>query len=250
MALASNAGRIGRLGLVASLAAAMTVVTAAAPAQANSVIIVSEVAPWASENSTYAADWFELTNTGSTAIDITGWRFSNSSTSSVGLTGITSIAAGESVIFLESSTPETTIGLFTAAWFGSSVPAGLQVGSYESPFIGLSTSGDEVNLFSRNGPLSANISFGASPAAAPFATFDNAAGLDNAAVSALSVAGVNGAFLVSTGTPAIGSPGSIGDSTPPPVEIPEVPAAVLASLFAASLMGGALLLARRKAAIG
>ena len=71
---------------------------------AKPVLYISEVAPWASGNSTLGADWFEVTNSSSSAINITGWKMddnSNSFGSSVALNGITSIAAGESVIFIE-----------------------------------------------------------------------------------------------------------------------------------------------------
>ena len=59
------------------------------------------------------------------------------------------------------------------------------------------------------GVLQANVSFGASPAGPSFPTFDNAAGLNNAAISQLSVAGVNGAFVAANDANEIGSPGTI-----------------------------------------
>ena len=188
-------------------------------AHAAGGIIISEVAPWASGSSSYGVDWFEVTNTGATALNIAGWKVddnSNSFAASLALNGITSIAAGESVIFMESSTPLTTIPLFTAAWFGGAVPAGLQLGTYSGAGIGLSASGDAVNLFNSAGTLQARVTFGASPAAAPFATFDNAAGLDNATISTLSVAGTNGALLVASTPAAIGSPGTIVNGSTPP----------------------------------
>jgi hypothetical protein len=181
---------------------------AAVPAQ--SAVIVSEVAPWSSGNSPLGADWFEVTNTGAGAIDITGWKFddsSNSFASAVALTGITSIAAGESVVFIESTTPATAIASFTALWFGASVPAGLQIGTYSGSGVGLSTGGDGVNLFDAAGVAQAGVSFGASPTG-PYATFDNAAGLSGV-VSQLSVAGVNGAFVAAGDALEIGSPGAI-----------------------------------------
>ncbi len=216
--------RIGGMLLAAVVTgSAGLLAVGATPALAAGGIIVSEVTPWGSGNSTYGVDWFEVTNTGAAAVSISGWKVDDSSNSfaaSLTLNGITSIAPGESVIFMESATPATTIPLFTSAWFGSSVPAGLQLGTYSGSGIGLSTGGDAVNLYNAAGTLQANVAFGASPAAAPFATFDNAAGLDNATISTLSVAGTNGAFLVSTGTPAIGSPGKIsGTTTPPPTTV-------------------------------
>lgn len=50
-------------------------------------------------------DWFELTNFGSSTVDITGWKMDDNSfafANSVLLNGITSIATGERVIFGES----------------------------------------------------------------------------------------------------------------------------------------------------
>jgi hypothetical protein len=177
------------------------------PAQAD--IIISEVAPWASGNSALAKDWFELTNTGSTAVDITGWKMDDSSNafaSAVALNGITSIAAGESVIFIESATSASSA--FISNWFGASAPAGLQIGNYTGSGVGLGTGGDGVSIFDASGVLQAKVSFGTSDSAAPFQTFDNAAGLNNATISLLSAVGTNGAFLAFNGN-EIGSPGTI-----------------------------------------
>ncbi|KIO48332.1 lamin tail domain-containing protein [Nitrosospira sp. NpAV] len=192
------------LGLVAALAAA------AAPAHAN--IIISEVAPYASGNTAYEADWFELTNTGSSAVDITGWKVddnSNSFASGVALRGVTSIAAGQSVIFIESNasgTNDSSINSgFRSAWFGTDTPAGLVIGNYGGSGVGLSTSGDAVNIFNSGGSLITGISFNASTTGK---SFDNAAGLANVAVSQLSAVGINGAFTSYDGA-EIGSPGLV-----------------------------------------
>jgi hypothetical protein len=192
------------LGLVAALVAAV-----AAPVHAN--IIISEVAPYASGNTVYAADWFELTNTGSSAVDITGWKVddnSNSFASSLALRGVSSIAAGQSVIFLESNTSGTNDSSinsgFKSAWFGTNIPAGLVIGNYGGSGIGLSTSGDAVNIYNSGGSLITNISFDASTTGKPF---DNTAGLVGN-VTQLSAVGINGAFTAFNGA-EIGSPGLV-----------------------------------------
>jgi hypothetical protein len=126
-------------------------------------IRITEVTPWGS-TSTFAADWFELTNTGASAVDITGWKVddnSNSFASSLTLNGITSIAAGESVIFIESDN-DAIYNTFKTRWFGASVPAGLQIGRYNGSGIGLGGSGDAVNIYNASGTLMANVVFGAS----------------------------------------------------------------------------------------
>ncbi|MDB9309593.1 choice-of-anchor I family protein [Aphanizomenon sp. CS-733/32] len=174
----------------------------------NSSIFITEVAPWSSGNSPVAADWFELTNKGTSAVNITGWKFddnSNSFASAVALSGITSIGAGESVIFIEGATINTN---FRPNWFGANPPANLQIGNYTGSGVGLSTSGDAVNIYNAIGVLQANVVFAVSPAG-PFATFDNAALLNNATISTLSAAGVNGAFVAVNSNAEIGSPGRI-----------------------------------------
>ncbi|MEO8149691.1 MAG: SdiA-regulated domain-containing protein [Bacteroidia bacterium] len=176
-------------------------------------VIISEVAPWSSGNSPVAADWFEVTNTGNSALNISGWKFddnSNSFASSVTLNGITSIAPGESVIFLETATPVTTIATFKTTWFGANPPTGLQVGSYTGSGVGLSTSADAVNLFNSSGALQANVTFGISTGTAPYRTFNNAAGFNNAVITTLSSVGVNDAFIAINDVSEIGSPGTTG----------------------------------------
>ena len=194
-------------------------VITAGQAHAASSIFITEVAPWSSSNSPVAADWFELTNIGTSATNITGWRFddnSNSFASSVALLGITSIGAGESVIFVEGSTVNPN---FRATWFGANPPASLQVGNYTGSGVGMSTGGDAVNIFDSSGAPQANIVFGVSPTG-PMATFDNAALLNNTTVSALSAVGVNGAFIAVNSSNEIGSPGTIGAPTTPAVPGP------------------------------
>ncbi|MBN8642627.1 MAG: SdiA-regulated domain-containing protein [Flavobacteriales bacterium] len=178
-------------------------------------ITISEVAPWGSGNSPAAADWFEVTNNGATALDITGWKVDDSSNSfaaSLSLTGITSIAPGESVIFIESSTSNpaaTVIANFKSLWFGANPPTSLQVGTYQGSGIGLSTGGDAVNLYDANGNVQANVAFGASPTTL-YKTFNNAIGLNNTSISQLSEIGINDAFAALNDTNEIGSPGSVG----------------------------------------
>lgn len=193
---------------------------------AHAAVAITEVAPWSSGNSPVGADWFELTNTGTSSISISGWKMddnSNSFSSAVALNGISSIAAGQSVIFLEGSA--ATAATFKTNWFGSNAPAGLQVGYYSGSGIGLSTGGDAVNLFNGSGVLQAKVTFGASDSSSPFQTFDNAAGLNNAAISQLSVVGTNGAFVAANSSVEIGSPGSIAA-----VPEPETYALLLAGL--------------------
>lgn len=210
---------------LSTLLSALVLTATAASAQVR----ITEVAPWSSGNSVVAADWFELTNLGASAVDITGWKVDDSSASladSVALNGVTSIGAGQSVIFLDGTGAAN--GLFRSNWFGSASYAGVVIGNYSGSGIGLSTGGDAVNIYNAAGVLQASVSFGTSDAASPYQTFDNSAGLNNVTLSALSTAGVNGAFVIASGL-EIGSPSLVPE--------PETYAMLLAGL---GLMGAAI----------
>ena len=111
------------------------------------------------------------------------------------------------------------------------MPAGFLIGHYGGSGVGLSTGGDAVNLFTSIGSPVTGIAFGASPSSAPFATFDNTAGVGSTTpplpvVATLSAVGVNGAFLAADGA-QIGSPAGAAppDRTPPTVIATATPAA-------------------------
>jgi hypothetical protein len=197
--------------------AAAIVVASAAPAYSQ--VRITEVAAWGSSTANpaipYATDWFELTNFGAAAVNIAGWKMDDNSNlfaNAVALTGITSIGAGESVIFTENAVTAT----FLSTWFGANAPAGLQIGNYTGAGVGLGQGGDAVNVYSSTGALQANVIFGASDATNPFQTFDNASGLNGVTISLLSVVGSNGAFVAANDAAEIGSPGFIATSVPEP----------------------------------
>lgn len=195
----------------------MAVLLASSASLAHAAILITEVSPWSSGNSPVGADWFELTNTGASAVNISGWKMddnSNSFGSAVALNNITSIAAGQSVIFVEGNA-NTATG-FVNNWFGANMPAGFAIGYYSGSGVGLSTSGDAVNIFNASGVLQAKVTFGASDNSSPYQTFDNAAGLNNIAISQLSVVGANGAFVTANSAIEIGSPGAIANPVPEP----------------------------------
>jgi hypothetical protein len=133
---------------------------------------------------------------------------SASAVTSVALRGITSIAPGQIVIFLEGNATgatDATIGAnFLTAGFGGSVPVGSTPANNGGSGVGLSTAGDGVNIFNASSNLVARVSFGANLSAA---TIDNNAGLSGAS-SQLGVMGVNGAFETLNPNPSeTGSPG-------------------------------------------
>ena len=190
-------------------------------------ILITEVAAWGSGNSPYAADWFELTNTGATAADLTGWKMDDNSNSfglAVALNGVSTLAPGQSVVFVETtsssaSTVAATQNLFKNTWFGTNVPVGFTMGWYSGGGVGLSTGGDAVNVFDAAGTRVTGVQVGASPSAAPFRSFDNAAGLGSTtlpltSISTLAAVGTAGAFTGAGDANEIGSPGRITNHAP------------------------------------
>src|ERR1700722_1440801 len=211
---------------------------------ASAAVVITEVDPFGSNGSDgYSADWFELTNTGTSSVSLAGWTMvdnhaaSNSTTPYVaGATisignvstskpaaaltlanGSTMLAAGQSAIFLESpnsaAASSTIISNFETAWFGNKTPAGLLVGTYDDASaanFGLSQSGDMVNVFNgstASATLEASVAFG-NDAGSPIGTFENDTGLNDTTLTTQSVAGVNGAFVSASGL-EIGSPGTV-----------------------------------------
>ncbi|MBE2320597.1 SdiA-regulated domain-containing protein [Solirubrobacter sp. CPCC 204708] len=160
-----------------------------------SAIAVTEAAPWSSGESPVGADWFEVTNRGTTPVDLTGWKVDDSSNNfnnALVLNGVGVVAPGESVLFTEGTAAKAAE--LRAHW---GLPASVQIGYYSGSGIGLSTDGDAVNLFNAAGARVTGFSFGASTNGF---TFENVTGVQ------LSVAGVNGAFTRNGET---GSPGTI-----------------------------------------
>jgi uncharacterized protein YjiK len=201
----------------------LTVTSAGGGGTSSARVAVTEVAPWSSGDSPVAADWFELTNVGTTKVDLTGWKMNDNHalfSSAVPLEGVSSLAPGQSAVFVNGDAMKASE--FVADWFPGGAPAGFQIGFL--PEVGLSTGGDQVNIYDSTGAKVSGVAFGASPASAPFGTFDNseALGLGNGTdptLTRLSTVGTTGAFAANGGN-EIGSPGTAPVSTP--VAITEV----------------------------
>jgi hypothetical protein len=179
------------------------------------------------------ADWWEVTNYGSSAVDITGWKVDDSSFtsgSSVALNGITSISAGESVAFLETTTLDsgtvaTLISSFRTFWGGSAASA--QIGYYAGSGIGLSSNGDGLVMFSGTTETTPRVTFGAATTGASFYYGYDAAGdpttspNTNAIVSTVGTLDGQSTFASATISTAqnIGSPGTAVAAVPEPSAI-------------------------------
>lgn len=197
-----------------SFHAIVLVATAALAGTASANIRITEVM----SSSTSAAptpDWIEVTNYGSSSIDLTGWKMDDGSfnfAAAVALNGIASIGAGETVIFIESAGGAGVAG-YRTFWGGLS---GIQVGYYSGSGVGFSSGGDGACLFDASGSILSQVSFGAATNAFSFFFgWDSAGAIDpayNAAVSSVGTIGTQVTFVAaggdtgSVGT-AIGVPG-------------------------------------------
>lgn len=112
---------------------------------AHAQLAITEI----NSNSDATDDWFEITNVGGSAVDITGWGFDDypeDVEKIVPLAGVSSIGAGESVVFLQLDedlgTPAVDqIGMFRDAWGGL---AGVQIGYHNGSGLGKD---DGVTIF-------------------------------------------------------------------------------------------------------
>ena len=113
------------------------------------------------------SDWFELTNFGTTAVDITGWKVDDSSfglATSFLLNGVTSIAPNERVMFCENASASYAT-TFRTFW---GLAPSVQVGTYTGAAIGFSSSGDGVIVFDASGTEVWRVSFGTATAGTSF----------------------------------------------------------------------------------
>lgn len=167
------------------------------------------------------ADWWEVTNYGGSAVDITGWKFDDSSFApgtSVALNGITSINAGESVAFLETTTLDsgtvaTLISSFRTFWGGSAASA--QIGYYAGSGVSFSSNGDGIVMFSGTTETTPRVSFGPATTGSTFYYGYDAAGdpttspNTNAIVSTVGTLNGQITFASASTLPQnIGSPGT------------------------------------------
>ena len=176
--------------------------------RAQAGLVITEVMSSSIHGSgTNNGDWFELTNNGATAFDLSGfsWDDSTNTPGSSGFGSITSIGAGQSIIFTEE-----TVGT-EASWIANWGLSGVTVvhlGS--SSFQGLGAGGDAVNIYDNLGVFVTGVTFGTATAGFSFEWDINGNALG------LSVLGENGAFrALSNGQTTgngpgvdIGSPGS------------------------------------------
>jgi hypothetical protein len=200
----------------------ITFVTLASFTLAHADLVITEVMS-SSGHSVYDGDWFELTNTGSNAIDLNGYYWDDNGSS--GADGAefpdVSIAAGESIVIADVDAAD--LAGFGSIWGGGFTAISKDDFGGPDDFSGLSSGGDQIEIWETdpNGnpspTLVASAVFGEATTGVSFEWDD--AGND----LGLSVVGQNGAYYSNDSTSDIASPGSAvvaGSLVAPSLEAP------------------------------
>jgi hypothetical protein len=206
-----------------SLLSALVVTSVIVPA-AHAGIVITEV--MSSSGTGGTPDWIEVTNDGSSAVSLTGWKMDDGSfniAAAVALSGITSIGAGESVIFIESA-GGAGIGSFRTFWGGLT---NVQVGYYSGSGVGFSSGGDGACLFNNFGVNVNQVSFGAATTGSSFFWgWDAQGSIDPNYSAVVSTVGTIGTQVGFVSANVLGNIGSLGTA----IAVPGPGLAAFASL--------------------
>ncbi|MGE3849022.1 MAG: lamin tail domain-containing protein [Gammaproteobacteria bacterium] len=192
-------------------ALAAVALTALPVVSAQAALVVTEVFQQATAGTanTINGDWWELTNTGAGAVDLTGYKWADTEdaiggpTPSPNLFPSLSIAPGQSIILIDEQS--SSAAAFRANWgLDASVVILFEDqmtddGDGDS-FSGLSSNDDAVFFYAPDGTLLSSYEYGAGTRGVSFG--QSGTGVD----LGLSVVGQNGAKLALNGD--IGSPGA------------------------------------------
>lgn len=206
-------------GIAILPALALTALTAL-PSRAD--LVITEVMPLSAHvTGAVNGDWWELTNTGASAVDLTGYQWDDTpepDNPTVSYFPGVVINAGESIIILQEEL--LNVASWRAAWGLTAATRVLDRDQFAAmggeAFSGLSgPNGDEINLYDQNGELVAHVSFGASIEGRSQAFLR-----DGTPIYGLhSVAGRHGARNSTQSPPDVASPGdaTIHFTSVPPV---------------------------------
>ncbi|MFM7243413.1 MAG: lamin tail domain-containing protein [Planctomycetaceae bacterium] len=170
-------------------------------------------------------DWWEITNYGATAVDITGWRMDDNSYSfanSLALSPFASgtepawslVGPGESVVFMETASAATLVPQFQSLWnlgSGTGAVRNPKLGSYTGSGASLSSAGDGVVIYDSFGAEINRVAFGAATTGCSFSwSYDSAGVLGSSPAGTVSAPSIAYAYTVTSTSSQTntGSPGA------------------------------------------
>lgn len=163
-------------------------------------------------DTTINGDWWEITNNGSSAVNLSGYSWDDDSNTSGLQTFPAHIIQPTHSVLLLKEGAAAAIAPFRTAW-GIDGSVKIFVEADFGTFPGFSGgSGDTIYLYQPNGALVDSFTFGPSTSGSSFSNFDNG----NAIPGGLSILGEFNAIASSENPSDIGSPG-IAPAVPPPV---------------------------------
>jgi fibronectin-binding autotransporter adhesin len=173
------------------------------------------------------ADWFEITNYGTAAVDITGWKMDDNSFSvtsglllvpyTVGTDPAWSLLLpGESAVMLEGAA--TSVPAFQTFWNLGAEPSNIRnpkLGTYSGSGASFGSGGDGVAVFDATGTEITRVVFGAATTGSTFYwSYDATGSLATAAGGQVSQPGVAFGYATSSTPSNTGSPGIAAVATP------------------------------------
>lgn len=164
-------------------------------------LVITEVMS-SSAHTTVKGDWWELTNTGTSAVSLDGYYWDDDSVSPSYFPSGISIAPNQSIIILQDATGSEQAGWKTA-WGLSASTTVLSSSLFPEPqkFSSLSAPGDQVILYNPAGTVVAEVKFGIAAAGRSFAYHEDTTPI----YGQTSTNGRNGAYTSSQTD--VGSPG-------------------------------------------
>jgi len=196
-----------------ALAVLSAVAFTAGPASAQ--IRITEVM----SDSANSGDWFELTNTSSSAVDLLNWYWDDDGPSGADGALFPQIVVnpGESVVVVRDVVDQAGTDAFVTSWGGGFTAYGEYLFGGPDTFSGLSSNGDKIELWDADPNTAAtfalidSVTFGAATTGSSFAWSTDGTDLG------VSINGVNLAVTSTLGD--IGSPGAAVSPVPEPSSI-------------------------------